>query len=401
MVGNPGRSRTHCGFGKKRLISKHNFMKLISLFGVVNLPEMEAAAVEVLRSGRIASGEYVAKFESAFGTIVGQQNVVSTIDMTSAMLLALHLSDVTPGDEVLTTAFTCMSSSSAIAQSGATPVWVDVQPNSVEIDISDLASKITTKTRAVVLYHAVGYPGPAAEVAKLCQQHNIALIEDCNNALLATRDGSHVGSHGDFAVYSFYPNRQVNTTEGGALVCKNSSAASRARKLRRFGIDGTTFRNQIGDINPNSDIPEVGWAFTMNNLCAALGNAQLPTVNHRMRQTRSNVAVLLNKIKTKTLPALEFVPTFSDGKAAYWTLLVLVDNRDLIISGLKQHGVHSSSIHQRNDVYTGFRASASHILPNTTNLQGRVLGIPCGWWLSDADLETIASALEKVLSGTA
>jgi perosamine synthetase len=374
-------------------------MKPISLFGVVNLPEMEAAALEVLRSGRVASGEYVAKFESTFGTIIGQRNVVSTIDMTSAMLLALYLAGVKPGDEVLTTAFTCMSSSSAIAQCGAAPVWVDVQPNSVEVDVLDLASKITTKTRAVILYHAAGYPGPAAELAKLCQEHGVALIEDCNNALLATREGLHVGSHGDFAVYSFYPNRQINTTEGGALICKNPSIASRARKLRRFGIDSNTFRGPIGEINPDSDIPEVGWACTLNNLCAAIGNAQLSTVNHRMQHTRSNVTALLNKIKD--FPGLELVPTFGDSQAAYWALLLLVDNRDSIIASMKQQGVHTSSIHQRNDVYTGFHTSSGHILPCTTNLQKRILAIPCGWWLSDTDLEKITNALHKALSAAA
>jgi perosamine synthetase len=374
-------------------------MKPISLFGVVNLPEMEAAAVEVLRSGRIASGEYVTKFESAFGALIGQQNVVSTVDMTSAMLLALHLAGVKPGDEVLTTAFTCMSSSSAIAQCGGTPVWVDIQPNSVEIDVLDLASKITTKTRAVILYHAAGYPGPAAEVAKLCRESGVALIEDCNNALLATRDGLHVGSHGDFAVYSFYPNRQINTTEGGALICKNPSLARRARKLRRFGIDSTTFRSSIGEINPDSDIPEVGWACTLNNLCAAIGNAQLPTINQRMQQTRSNVTTLLKKIKE--FPNLERIPTFGDSQSAYWALLLLVDNRDLIIASMKRQAVHTSSIHQRNDVYTGFYTSFSHILPCTTNLQKRILAIPCGWWLSDSDLETIAGALHKALTAAA
>lgn len=374
-------------------------MKPISLFGVINLPEMEAAAVEVLRSGRIASGEYVAKFESAFGALIGQQNVVSTIDMTSAMLLALHLAGVKPGDEVLTTAFTCMSSSSAIAQCGGTPVWVDVQPNSVEVDVYDLASKITSKTRAVILYHVAGYPGPATEVAKLCQDHGVALIEDCNNALLATRDGMHVGTHGDFAVYSFYPNRQINATEGGALVCKSESTASHARKLRRFGIDGTTFRSPIGEINPDSDIPEVGWACTMNNLCAAIGHAQLPTVSHRMQQTRSNVTALQKKIKD--FSGLVLIPTFGYSQAAYWALLILVDHRDSIITSMKQQGVHTSSIHQRNDVYTGFHASSSHILPCTAKLQKRILAVPCGWWLSDSDLETTAEALHEALTAAA
>jgi perosamine synthetase len=370
-------------------------MKTVPLFGVVNLPEMEAAAIEVLRSGRVASGEYVARFEAGIGEIVGQPNVVSTVDMTSAMFLALHLAGVRQGDEVLTTAFACMATNSAIAHCGALPVWVDVKQHSVEIDVSDLASKFSDKTKAVILYHVAGYPGPAAEIAILCQKRGIALIEDCDNALFATRGGAPVGSHGDFAVYSFYPNRQINTTEGGALVCKSADMAARARKLRRFGLDPATFRNQIGEINPASDISEIGWPFTMNNLCAALGCAQLPTVAARVAKTRDNVRKLGQKVSG--FQGVQLIAVSPEAQPAFWVLFLLVNNRDVVIKNLKQDGVQASSVHQRNDTYTGFHAASSR-LPNTADLQDHILAIPCGWWLSDQDLDTIAETLQKNVS---
>ena len=373
-------------------------MKTIPLFGVVKLPEMEAAALEVLRSGRIASGDYVAKFEAGIGQIIGQSNVVSTVDMTSAIYLALHLAGVSKGDEVLTTAFACMSTNAAIAQCGAVPIWVDVNPNSIEIDLNDLISKISTKTRAVILYHVAGYPGPAKELAALCQERGVALIEDCDNALYASREGAPVGSHGDFSVYSFYPTRQINTTEGGALVCKSADMAARARKLRRFGIDSSTFRNAIGEINPSSDIPEIGWAFTMNNLCAALGYAQLPTAHGRVLKTQENAAKLTQLVGN--LKAVRVVPVAPDSIPAYWGLLLFVNNRDAVLTSMKQQGVMASCLHHRNDTYTGFGVGASHHLPNTTYLQDHILAIPCGWWLSDQDLADISKALCSAVSGT-
>lgn len=373
-------------------------MKTIPLFGVVKLPEMEAAALEVLRSGRIASGDYVAKFEAGIGQIIGQSNVVSTVDMTSAIFLALHLAGVSKGDEVLTTAFACMSTNAAIAQCGAVPIWVDVNPNSIEIDLNDLISKISTKTRAVILYHVAGYPGPAKELAALCQERGVALIEDCDNALYASREEAPVGSHGDFSVYSFYPTRQINTTEGGALVCKSADMAARARKLRRFGIDSSTFRNAIGEINPSSDIPEIGWAFTMNNLCAALGYAQLPTAHGRVLKTQENAAKLTQLVGN--LKAVRVVPVAPDSIPAYWGLLLFVNNRDAVLTSMKQQGVMASCLHHRNDTYTGFGVGASHHLPNTTYLQDHILAIPCGWWLSDQDLADISKALCSAVSGT-
>lgn len=369
---------------------------VISLFGVVNLPEMEAAALEVLRSGRIASGEYVGKFEERLGAILGQPNVVSTVDMTSALFLALHLAGVGEGDEVLTTAFACLSTNSAIAQRKAIPVWVDVSPQSVEMDVADLASKISEKTKAVILYHVAGYPGPAREIAALCKERGIVLIEDCDNALFAARDSLQVGSYGDFAIYSFYPNRQINTTEGGVLISRSPEMAIKARKLRRFGINPATFRTAEGEISALSDIPEIGWGVTLSNFCAAMGCAQLDSVQSRHDKTQSNVQKLRSLIEH--INGVRPVPVTKSSEPAYWVFLLFSENRDKVLSALKQRGVMASCLHMRNDIYTGFGASHSNQLPNTEYLQEQILAIPCGWWLHDENLEYIATVLEQSVS---
>lgn len=357
---------------------------------------METAALQVMRSGRIASGEYVGKFEAGFGTLIGQTHVVTTVDMTSAIFMALHLSGVNVGDEVLTTAFACLSTNSAIAQKGAVPVWVDVKPHSVEIDLEDLAAKITPRTKAVLLYHVAGYPGPARELALLCKNHGLKLIEDCDNALLAERDAEQVGSHGDFAVYSFYPNRQINATDGGALVCKNPEHATRARRLRRFGIDATTFRTAEGEVNPASDILEIGWALTMSNLCTALACAQLPSVGERISKTRAN-AVKLRKLLAN-IPGLSAVPRGDTANPVYWGYLMFADDRDKLLTYLKTNGVMASMVHFRNDRYTGFNATNHSDLPHTNYLMDHILAIPCGWWLSDSDLDYIGATLLQACS---
>lgn len=369
---------------------------VISLFGVVSLPEMEAAALDVLRSGRIASGAYVERFEKRLGAILGQPNVVSTVDMTSALFLALHLAGVGEGDEVLTTAFACLSTNSAIAHHKATPIWVDVGPQSVEMDVADLEFKISERTKAVILYHVAGYPGPAREIAALCKERGIVLIEDCDNALFAARDSIQVGSHGDFAIYSFYPNRQINTTEGGALICRSPEMAIKARKLRRFGINPATFRTPGGEISTLSDIPEIGWGVTLTNFCAALGCAQVDSVQSRHDKTQSNVQKL--RLLIKHISGVMSVPVAQNSNPAYWVFLIFVDDRDEVLSALKQQGVMVSCLHMRNDIYTGFGVAQSYQLPNTDYLQEHILAIPCGWWLHDENLEYIATVLENSVS---
>lgn len=366
-------------------------MNSIPLYGVVNLPEMEIAAIDVLRSGQIANGKYVADFEKSFGDLIGQKNVVSTSDMTSAMLLALHLAGVSEGDEVLTTSFACLATNSAIAQLKAIPVWVDLSHSSIDMNVDDLSSKISKSTKAIILYHVAGYPGPMTKLRTICDLHQISLIEDCDNALLAVRDSVMVGSLGDFAIYSFYPNRQINGTEGGALVCKNPDHASLARRLRRFGIDPETFRDSNGEINPNSDVPEIGWSIGMSNLASAVALQQLPTVIERLNQTRINAQLLHERIAK--IKDVDIIPAPKESAPAYWAFLVLVKNRDEVLSELKAQGIKASVIHSRNDVYTGFHSVSRFDLPNTKHIQDNLIGLPVGWWLDLRDIDLIALIL--------
>ena len=368
--------------------------KSIPLFGVVNLPEMEAVALEVLRSGRIANGEYVSKFEDGLSELLGQKNVVTTNDMTSAIFLALKLSGVKSGDEVITTAFACMATNSPIATIGAKPIWVDLEENSAYISIKDFEAAITPNTKAAILYHLAGYPGPARQIAEICSKHGIKLIEDCDNALMAEVDDQYVGSFGDFAIYSFYPNRQINTTEGGALICKDPKDASRARKLRRFGIDVSTFRTAEGEINPTSDIPEIGWPITLNNLCSAVGFAQIESVKLRLEKTRNNSYQLI-KLLSDT-QGFRILSSVDNSEPSFWALLIQFENRDQILSELKKNGVSCSILHQRNDSYSCFVESHQN-LPQTIKMQNSLIALPCGWWLNSEEIKYIACQVKKSL----
>jgi perosamine synthetase len=370
-------------------------MTNIPLFGVVNSAEIEAITMEVLRSGKIASGEFILRLEEGIGTLTDQAHVVALSDITHALSMALHLSDTRSGDEVLTTAFACLSTNTAITQVGATPIWVDFSAETIEYDLADLKKKISSKTKALLAYHIAGYPQPLDALEEFCHQHGIALIEDCNNALFAQYDGQEIGSHGDFSCYSFYPTRQINAIEGAALICRNEDAARRARNLRRFGIHMHDFRNALGEINPNSVIEEIGWSASMSNLHAAIGCAQLATAKDRWLQTIANVTYLISKIQT--LPGVKLVPVTPKGRAAYWTLLLFVEQRDYVLKSMKEHGANVSVLHQRNDAYAGFNTPSYVDLPNTTYVQQHLLGIPCGWWLSIRDLDFICESLQLAL----
>lgn len=366
----------------------------ISLFSTYSNVNMEALATDVLRSGQIASGSFVKQFTEGFGKLIGNPNVVTLNDMSSAIQIALHLSDVKKGDEVLTTAFACMSTNAPISTAGANPVWVDVDSETGLMDPNSLRKAITAKTKAVIVYHVAGYPAKIKEIAEICREFGLKLIEDCNNALLASVNGELVGSFGDFAIYSFYPNRQINALEGGALVCRDTKDVERAVRLRRFGIDLNKFRDRDGEIDPNCDIPEIGWSAMLNNLNSAMGYLQLSMVGERISKTRENVSLLIEKLKN--IDELKIVAPNSDCIPAYWVMLLRLKNRDKVLRKLKEKNINVSKLHHRTDLYSGFGTESAY-LPSTRQFTDEVLALPCGWWLSSSQIETITFELKLIL----
>ena len=369
-------------------------MSVITLFNAYGDAATEAAALAVLRSGQIASGPKVAEFQHALQPWLGLPHGVTTSDMSSAMLLALHLCGVGSGDEVLSSAYTCMASAAPIANLGARPRWVDIDPGTGLLDPVALRARVTSRTRACVVYHAAGYPAAMSEIASICREHGIALIEDCNTAFGARLQGQAVGAWGDAAVYSFYPNRQLNGIEGGAVAWRDPAQAENAQRLRRFGIALSGFRDANGEINPASDIAEVGWSAPMNHLSSAVALAQLPGLGARLQATRSNAKRLAERLAG--LPGLTVVAPSAGAEPAYWGLLVLAERRDAVLAELKRHGVMASKLHHRIDSYSGFAADSVD-LPGTAAFLERVIALPSGYWLDTVNLDRITTLLTRAL----
>lgn len=361
-------------------------LSTIDLFHPVRLPEMEVATLEVLRSGQIASGPKVTALEHAFSAVAGREHIVSTNDLTSAVLLALHLAGVRAGDEVATVAFSCLQSNSPIARLGARPVWIDIDPETMSMSVEDLAAKLNSSVKAVMVYHVAGYPSDTRRVATLCRDRGIPLIEDCNNAIGATIDGRPVGVVGEYAVYSLYPNRQINGIDGGILATPDAVTAARATRLRRFGVDAPTFRDARGEISPNSDVPEIGWSSALNNLNAAVALSQLNTLSDRTDRTKATVTHLAAALTG--LRRIRLVQPIPGAISACWGFLVLSEYRDAMLEHLKAYGIKSSIFHQRNDWYTGFGTPRAD-LPGTQLVMNQILALPCGYWLTDAQINEI------------
>jgi perosamine synthetase len=368
-------------------------MEKIKLFNVVKTEEIETSVLSVLRSGQLSSGEIVSQFERCFSRFNASDNVVACSDMTSALELIFKIAGIGLGDEVIATPFACLSTNSAIVTSGASAVWVDNGKNSLFMDFEDIERKITEKTKALVLYHIAGYICNVEKIAMLCDQKGILLIEDCNNALGASYKNKKVGNFGDYSIFSFYPNRFLHCIEGAMIVCKEVKNANLARKLRRFGIDYESFRDSDGEINKFSDVSIICNSKVLSNLNAAVGIAQFSQLENKLTIVKSNLGKL--KFEFEQLSGIEVLTSDNDANGVPWVMFLLVEQRDMLLRHLKEHGIEVSKVHCRNDYYSGFGDCNRVTLSNLDSIEKRLIGIPCGWWISESELAYMVKTIKS------
>lgn len=198
--------------------------------------EVEAAVLELLASGRYIGGPVVESFEEQFAQAVGVERCVACNSGTDALYLALRAVGVGPGDEVITTPFTFIATAETIALAGATPVFVDVEQESFNLDLSQVEAAITPKTKAIIPVHLFGRPVDMTRLMAIAQSHHLRVIEDCAQAAGATWAGSPVGSWGDVGCFSFYPTKNLAACgDGGALTTQDGAIGDRVRLLRDHG----------------------------------------------------------------------------------------------------------------------------------------------------------------------
>lgn len=362
----------------------------IPLFKVFMPDSAHAALKPVLESGRLATGPQVAKFESRLAAWLGAPDTVALGDASGALTLALYLAGVRPGDEVITSPLACSATLMPIANLFARPAWCDVDPQTGMPTAAHIADRITEKTRAILLYHWSGDVADSGATAALAKQRGIKLVEDASEAFGAERQNRRLGSMADFTVYSFYATKHINTGEGAALLAADLGDLASARRLRRFGIDYSTFRLPGGDLDPRFDIPLAGFNFAMNEIAATLGLEQLPHADAIVARYRDNGSFYESALAG--IAGLTLLQRREDSVSGWWTYALRAERRDDLIRKLASCGIGAQRLHMRNDCYTCFGGRKTD-LPGVALFDEQNLSLPCGWWVSDEGRERVAACL--------
>jgi len=273
--------------------------------------------LECLDTGWISSeGPFVERFEQEFAARVGRRHGIAVSNGSVALDAAVIALGIGPGDEVIMPTFTIISCAAAVARAGAIPVLVDSDAQSWNMDVNQLASRISARTKAIMVVHLYGLPVDMAPILTLAERHGLAIIEDAAEMHGQTYDGRPCGSFGTLSTFSFYANKHITTGEGGMILTDDPALAEHLRSLRNLShLPGRRFVHE-----------ELGWNFRLTNLQAALGVAQLENLDRsieRKRRMGQTYRQLLEGIEQIELPLAR--TDYAD--SVYWVFgLVLADS---------------------------------------------------------------------------
>lgn len=327
--------------------------------------EITAAIKQVVDSGRYILGENVSSLEKDFAAYCGTKFAVGVASGTDALHLALRACGVKDGDEVITTPFTFVATAEAIAYCGATPVFVDIEPNTFNIDPLKIEQKITRKTKAILPVHLFGLAAEMEKVMLIAKKYNIKVVEDCAQATGATLKGQKVGSFGDAGAFSFFPTKNLGCFgDGGIITTNNENLANEIKVMRGHGSRVTYYHDIIGY---NSRLDE---------LQAAILRVKLPYLGQFIQSRRENAALYDRELKDVLNVSLPANPTHEH---TYNQYTLRVKGRDALLSHLQLIGLGAMVYYPVSLHLQSAFASLGHQpgdFPISELVQNEVLSLP-------------------------
>ncbi len=264
----------------------------------------QAAVAEVIASGWLSQGPKVSAFEQAFAERVGAADAVATTSCTTALALALHVSGVGPGSEVIVPSHSFIATANAVWHCGATPVFADIDPRTYNLDPQLAEQAVTARTKAIMPVHQVGLPADMDAFLEIARRHDLAIVEDAACAIGAHYKGRPIGSLGPPTCFSLHPRKVITTGEGGMIAVQDAALAERMRRLRGHGMSMSDLARHNSSEVVVESYPERGWNHRMTDMQAAIGLCQLEVLDHILQRRRE-----LAERYTEALAGVPFLQT--------------------------------------------------------------------------------------------
>ena len=345
-----------------------------------------AAFKELIKTSSFIRGTQLTEFENAFAAIHGIDYAIGVASGTDALFLVAQALGLGAGDEVVIPVNTWISTAFAASKVGATPVLVDIDPDTHQIDIKSLEQAITNSTKAIIPVHTYGHPAPITKIVDLCRRHGIWIVEDVSQAPLAKLDGQLVGTFGDIACFSFYPSKNLGCLgDGGAVLTSDPDLAHRIRCLADYGQSGQSNHQYLGQ---NS---------RLDTLQAAILTVKLSYLEDWTKKRRANAERyngLFSQLALKT-------PVVSEGAQPVYHLYVIeIDRRDECLSFLRERSI-MAQIHYKKLIYQQpYYSDLGYQLgdfPVAERITSRILSLPMFPELTDIQANKVFEGLNDFL----
>ena len=357
--------------------------------------------VACLKSGWITTGPLCSKFEEQFCRLTGAGYAVSISSGTAGMHLLLLASGIGAGDEIITPSMTFASTINLITMLGATPVFVDIDYDTLNINAGLIEEKITKKTKGIIPVHFAGAPIDMDRILDIADRQGLFVIEDAAHAVGAWYKGIHAGGFGRIAVFSFHPIKNITTGEGGMIAHSDEKMEKRLRQLRFHGLERDAWKRYGKGGNPEYDIQIPGFKYNLTDMQAALGLAQMERLRELNKRRADLAALYMDRLKGTEGIALPGIPPYPHVHAWHLFVIKLLDmDRRLFMGKLSEYnvgyGLHFPANHLLSYVRERFPVEAE-ALPETERAAKGILSLPLFPDMTDADVCYVCDAMKEIL----
>jgi len=364
-------------------------------------PRERRSIQRVLRGLFLTTGPETAAFEQDFAAWLGVPATVGVSSCTEALFLSLKALGIGPGDEVITSPITFVSTANAIVRAGATCVFADVEEGTGLLDPAAVEAALTPRTRALLPVHLYGQMADMRAFRRLADRHGLRLIEDAAHCVEGVRDDARPGTLGDTACFSFYATKNLTCGEGGAIACRDPALAERLRRLRLHGIDRDA-ATRHGQAYRHWDMLEMGYKANLNDLQAALLRPQLQRLPTLWRR-RNRLALRYDRL-LRDVPGVRIPPTHPGVVHArhLYTVQVPADRRDEVLAGLQTRGIGVAVNFRPVHLLTFWRQHlglCEGAFPRAERLGASTVTLPLYPRLTHRQQDRVVEALREVLLG--
>jgi len=346
------------------------------------------AVMETMRSGWVTQGKKVEEFEESFAKYCGVKHGVAVSSGTAALHIALASLGIKEGDEVITTPLSCVATTNPIIYLNAKPIFVDVEPQTLNIDPKQIEKKVTPKTKAILLVHLFGHPVDLDPLMEVAEKHRICVVEDAAHAHGAKYKTIRVGSFGHVSCFSFYADKNITTVEGGMALTKDAELAQKMRMLRSFGMHK----------QKKFYHPILGYNYKMSDIHAAIGLVQLRKLDDYIVKRRKNIEYLRNHLDNSTLK----LPTEQEyAYNVYYVCHIIAEKgKETIVNHLEKNGIETRPLvsfipEQPPYKKYGYNQDELKVARNAYRKGFYVSNSPL---LKEDELDYLASILDKSIS---